>query len=72
MTRAEFEANIAEKLTDVAFTDDIFSLLPYPINTTYDPLIATNHILEKIISLLPGEEWKMKNTTKTDAKEQQR
>ncbi len=61
VTRAEFEANLAEKLNDSAFTDDIFPLLPHPINTTYDPLVAANHVQEKIIKLLPGDRWKKKN-----------
>jgi predicted nucleotidyltransferase component of viral defense system len=58
VTRAEFAANLAAKLDDVAFTGDIIPLLPYSINTTYDPLDAVDRVLEKIISLLPGNEWK--------------
>lgn len=58
VTRAAFEANFAEKLSDKVFTDDIFSLLPQSINSTYDPYKAADHVLDKIISLLPGESWK--------------
>lgn len=36
VSRAEFEANLAEKLNDEAFIQDIFPLLPYSLISDYD------------------------------------
>jgi len=63
ISRAEFEANLADKLTDAAFTEDIFALLPYPLSSSYNPLSGAAGILEKIISCLPGETWKGREST---------
>lgn len=64
VSRAEFEANITEKIKDAIFTTDIFPLLPHPIDSTYDPLIAADHVLEQIICLLPGDGWKKNNKSR--------
>lgn len=65
VTRAEFEANLAEKLSDIAFTNDITPLLPYPLSATYDPLDAAMLAQDKIICYLPGDSWKGKSKLQT-------
>ena len=75
VSRAEFEANLAEKLNDTAFVNDIFPLLPInpialknSINPSehnidfYSPINDVIHVQERIISQLPGESWKGKIT----------
>jgi hypothetical protein len=67
VSRAEFEANLAEKLNDEAFVKDIFPLLPSSIATGYQssldaapyhPLNDVIHVQERIINRLPGGGWK--------------
>jgi len=60
ITRAQFEANLFEKLRDAVFTEDISPLLvfgesPAPM---LHPEKAGHTIKEKLIALLPGEPWK--------------
>lgn len=59
VSRAEFEANLANKLNDEAFIKDIFPLLPSS-GISYHPLDDVTHVQERIISQLPGESWKGK------------
>jgi len=55
-TRAQFEANMAAKLDDALFVDDIAPLLrpgmEYDIHTAWD----LGH--ESLVRRLPGEPWK--------------
>lgn len=56
VSRAEFEANLAGKLQDAAFLEDIKPLLP--AETTYDPVSAVALVRERFISKLSGEPWR--------------
>lgn len=58
ISRAEFEANLAEKLSDAAFLSDISALLPSATKTSYNPLEEIKHVQEKIVCQLPGAAWK--------------
>lgn len=58
ISRAEFEANLAEKLSDAAFLNDISALLPNTTKSSYDPLEEIKHVQEKIICKLHGNSWK--------------
>lgn len=55
VTRAQFEQNLAEKLTNVGFASDIRPLLPALFNWDFHseaPLISS-----RLIELLPGDPW---------------
>ena len=52
ITQTEFAANLAEKLQDAAFINDIFPLLPHKVNFIYDPVMEAEQIQEKLISYL--------------------
>ena len=56
VSRAEFEANLAEKIADRAFTDDAAPLLATGVD--YDAASALERVQTSLISLLPGEPWK--------------
>jgi len=59
VSRAEFEANLAGKLNDGAFVNDIYPLLPPGFNMAdYHPITDAIHVQERIISQLPGDSWK--------------
>lgn len=61
VSRAEFEANLAGKLNDEAFVNDIFPLLPPGFNIAdYHPITDVIGVQERIISQLPGDSWKSK------------
>jgi predicted nucleotidyltransferase component of viral defense system len=55
-SRAEFEANLADKLTDDVFLEDLQLLLPAGIE--YDPQIAATLVQEELIARIPGRPWK--------------
>lgn len=55
ISRAEFEENMAYKLQDSNFKDDIYPLLSP--NLMYDQTKAYELVYDKIISKLPGEPW---------------
>lgn len=57
VSRAEFEANIYEKLNDDTFINDIFPLLSVDV-PTYDSKAEGLIVGEKFISLLSGDPWK--------------
>jgi predicted nucleotidyltransferase component of viral defense system len=52
VARAEFEANLENKLTDRAFVEDVAPLLADPEG--YDATQAAKVVLERLISKLPG------------------
>jgi predicted nucleotidyltransferase component of viral defense system len=66
VTRAQFEANLAEKLSDSAFLADIQPLL-VPGAAVYDAIAEAVHVKTKLISLLPGEPWKGPRSLKNKA-----
>jgi hypothetical protein len=56
VSRAEFEANVARKIGDEAFLEDVRHL--FPLSVDYDPLSAAVLIQEMLIARLSGEAWK--------------
>jgi len=56
VTRAQFEANLAEKRKHPDFRDDVGPLLRPEFSWDLDA--AMDAVLEKIVSRLPGEPWK--------------
>ena len=52
ISHAEFEANLTDKLSDVAFVGDILPLLRQDIGLIYDPVVEAEHVKEKIINRL--------------------
>ncbi len=70
VSRAEFEANLTDKLTDRAFTEDILPLLPHSqtVNRLYG-LIDIKKIQNEIICQLPGDGWKGKKIQSLSMKE---
>lgn len=56
VSRAQFEANLAGKMQDVAFVDDVRVLIPQGV--PYDPHVAAETVLAELIARLPGESWK--------------
>lgn len=59
ITRALFEANLAEKMSSILFTSDISPILAQDCH--WDMQIANIEISNKLISLLPGEPWQGAN-----------
>jgi predicted nucleotidyltransferase component of viral defense system len=60
ISRAEFESNLLEKLSDPVFTGDISPLLvsgehPSP---ALQPQNAGRTVMDKLIALIPGQPWK--------------
>ncbi len=55
-SRAEFEANLAGKLSDEAFLEDIRLLIPAAVD--YDPASAAALVQDSLISKLPGDPWR--------------
>ncbi len=53
VSRAEFEANLAGKLRDNAFLEDLQLLLPADIE--YDPQVAVAVVQEELIARMPGK-----------------
>lgn len=56
VSRAEFEANMAAKLTSDVFLEDIRLLIPADV--VYDPVTAAEIVQDELIAKLPGEPWK--------------
>lgn len=52
ISRAEFEANLVEKLSDTAFIEDIVPLVRQNIGFDYDPVAAVKDVRKKIVSRL--------------------
>lgn len=59
VTKAQFEANLAEKMEDSYFTSDITALLAIEADS-FNSDAAFKQVQKEIISLLPGEPWKTK------------
>ena len=56
VTRAQFEANLAQKRKQPDFRDDV-GLLLRP-GFTWDFEAGMDAVLENLVALLPGEPWK--------------
>jgi predicted nucleotidyltransferase component of viral defense system len=56
VTRAQFEANMAAKISDASFNADIASLLRTGLE--YEPSKAWRQVHSAIVTRLPGEPWK--------------
>ena len=56
VSRAQFEENIAGKLTDSTFLEDIKPLLPTGV--AYDPNEAAETVLSRLVAHIPGDPWK--------------
>lgn len=56
ISRAEFEANLHEKLSDPDFGRDLAPLLAFGVK--WNQMEAANYLLSEILPLLPGEPWK--------------
>lgn len=56
VSRAQFEANLADKLKSAVFLDDIQPLISTGVS--YDPVAAAEVVGNKLVSRLPGEPWK--------------
>ena len=57
VTRAQFEQNLSMKCGDVAFVNDIFSLLHEAGSYRYQFSLAQSFVFETIAPLFPGEPW---------------
>ncbi|MBD3867247.1 MAG: nucleotidyl transferase AbiEii/AbiGii toxin family protein [Acidobacteria bacterium] len=56
VTRAQFEANLAEKRSDPAFRADVSPILRSGIHWDFDTALTS--VLEQLIAKLPGDSWK--------------
>ena len=56
VSRAQFEANLAAKLSDGAFLEDIRVLIPSEVE--YDPRTAAEAVLRELVARLPGDPWR--------------
>ena len=56
VTRAQFEENMANKMQDTAFLEDVVPLLPTEV--TYQAKTAYELVSSRLIALLPGDPWK--------------
>jgi predicted nucleotidyltransferase component of viral defense system len=56
VTRAQFEANVAEKIADAPFQTDVLPLLRTGVN--HDPAEAWSRVHASLVSRLPGDPWK--------------
>lgn len=56
VSRAEFEANLDEKLKDDVFLEDLMQLVATTVD--YDPKVAARSVQSELIAKLPGEPWK--------------
>lgn len=60
ISRADFEANMHEKINDPRFLGDITPLLPANVNSEYNIYAAHDLLKNKFLNQLPGEAWKLK------------
>lgn len=58
ISRAEFEANLDNKIADAFFLQDLSPLLSANTKNDYSAVEGHRMLLEKILNLLPGEPWK--------------
>jgi predicted nucleotidyltransferase component of viral defense system len=55
-SKAQFQANVANKLRDNVFLEDLQLLVPPSIE--YDPISAATLVQDQLVARLPGEAWK--------------
>ena len=55
-TRAQIEANMAAKMADAAFLEDVLPLLRTALR--HDPHEAWHRVHARVIAKLPGSPWK--------------
>lgn len=67
VSRAEFEANMHEKVKDPFFAEDIMPLLPASMDRSYDVHSAHDLLKQKFLCRLPGEAWKEKAVDKSQS-----
>lgn len=58
VSRANFEENLFNKITNQNFLNDIHALLPNEYKTGFEIIDAMQYVHKNLISLLPGEPWK--------------
>lgn len=58
VSRAEFEANLAEKINDPVFKEDIVPLLSQEMISLYNINAEMTFLLKNFIEKLPGDPWK--------------
>jgi predicted nucleotidyltransferase component of viral defense system len=58
VSRAEFEANVADKLSDRVFLEDMGPLLEVAQRNRYDAAAAAGRVKKVFLSRLSGEPWK--------------
>lgn len=58
VSRAEFEENLENKISDVLFTNDLKPLLSANSKYEYSAIEAYKMLRENVINFLPGEAWK--------------
>lgn len=63
ISRAEFEENLAVKMSDAAFLGDIGPLLVPGSGDAYDAAAAGALVLGKLVALLPGDPWRRPGAT---------
>jgi hypothetical protein len=56
VSRAQFETNLAAKLSDDAFLQDIRVLIPSEVE--YDPRTAAETVRRELVARLPGDPWR--------------
>lgn len=56
ISRAQFEKNLFEKLKNPLFINDVIPLLRE--NSQWNPVIASDLVMQNLISLIPGEPWR--------------
>ena len=56
MSQAEFERNLAGKLEDLEFIEDVLPLMGPDVE--YDASRAAVLVQERLVSRLPGDPWK--------------
>jgi hypothetical protein len=58
VSRAEFEKNLHLKIKDPIFLGDMQNLILQP--ELYDAHAAFQYVMDEVITLLPGDPWKMR------------
>jgi hypothetical protein len=56
VTRAQYEQNLAAKIRDAEFRNDLWPLLASGV--TYDPDAAYEQVLARLVAKLDGEPWR--------------
>ncbi len=57
VSRANFEENLFNKVTNRSFLNDIYAFVPNEYRTGFEVVDAIRHVHRNLITLLPGEPW---------------